>query len=540
MTAIQFKMKASYLHKNIFLISILFLSLKVSGQISPGELAKVHAHLEGMANCTQCHTLGAKDSNEKCLDCHKEIKARVVEAKGYHSSTKVKGKDCTICHSDHYGKNYDIVHLQKEKFDHNDTGYKLEGKHVTKDCKDCHKTEHITDLQIKKKSETYLGLNGQCLTCHEDNHQKTMSVNCQTCHNFDAFKPASKFDHNKSRFILKGKHADVLCEKCHAKSVREGKKFQQFSGLQFQNCVSCHKDPHENKFGQNCTQCHMEDSFKSMKSLGNFDHRKTGFLLAGRHAQVTCKQCHKVSVTAPVKHEKCIDCHIDYHKNQFRRNDKSPDCSECHDVTGFSLFSFTVEKHNLSKFKLEGSHLATPCFECHKKGKDWSFRGIGEQCVDCHKDIHQNLIDARFYPGSRCENCHQAASWSEIKFDHQTTSFQLEGKHLLVSCRQCHFLLKEGNAPEQKFRQLGGNCENCHKDIHHAQFKENTEKYCVRCHGFENWKPEKFNHNNTRFKLDGGHKDVACIKCHKVIAEGNERYINYKFKDILCATCHLQ
>ncbi len=531
--------KVNLIDRSILFTAILVLSLKVSAQISPGELAKVHAHLEGMANCTQCHTLGAKVSNAKCLDCHKEIKARLDESKGYHASSKVKGKDCTICHSDHYGRNYDIVHLQKDKFDHNDTGYKLEGKHAQKTCADCHKKDNIKDVQIKKKQETYLGLNDQCLTCHEDFHQKTLSVNCMNCHVFDAFKPASKFDHNKAKYLLKGKHSEVLCEKCHPKSVKEGKSFQQFTGLQFQNCVNCHKDAHGNKFGQNCAQCHVEESFKSVKSLGQFDHSKTGFALSGRHAGVACKLCHKVSITAPIKHEKCVDCHTDYHKNQFNTDGKSPDCSECHDINGFTQFSFSIEKHNLTKFKLEGAHLATPCFECHKKGKEWNFRGIGEKCADCHKDIHKNVIDAKFYPAGRCENCHRVSTWNEINFDHSVTSFPLEGKHLTASCRKCHFVSKGEGVTEQKFNKLGANCENCHADIHHAQFKENNEVVCVRCHGFENWKPEKFDHNTTRFKLDGGHKDVACVKCHKVIGEDNNRFINYKIKDLSCVTCHL-
>ncbi len=528
-------------HRLLVLFGILFLSKTGIAQISPGELAKVHAHLEGMANCTQCHTLGDKISNEKCLDCHKEIKASLDGSKGFHNSSKVKGKNCTTCHGDHYGKNYDIVHLQKDKFDHNDTGYKLEGKHAKKDCADCHKKGNIKDAQIKKKQETYLGLNDQCLTCHEDFHQNTLSVNCQNCHMTDAFKPASKFDHARAKFQLRGIHTVVSCEKCHSKSIREGKAFQQFAGLQFQNCVDCHKDPHDNKFGQNCKQCHIEDSFKSVKNMGgNFDHSKTGFLLEGRHIQVACKSCHKVSITAPIKHEKCADCHIDYHKGQFKNNGKFPDCSACHDVNGFAQFSFSIEKHNLTKFKLEGAHLATPCFECHKKEKDWNFKDIGEQCVDCHKDIHNNQIDVKYYPAGRCENCHQVKSWSEINFDHQQTAFALEGKHAVVLCRKCHFGSNSEGIENKRFSKLERSCEGCHTDIHHAQFKENKETVCSRCHTFENWKPDKFNHNNTRFKLDGGHKEVACIKCHKVQAEGSNRFINYKFQDILCATCHLR
>lgn len=528
------------IYKIVLIFSILILTLKGIAQISPGELAKVHAHLEGMSNCTQCHTLGAKVSNDKCLECHKEIKKRLDEAKGFHASSKVKGKDCIICHSDHYGRNYDIVHLQKDKFNHDDTGYKLEGKHAKKECKDCHKKENISESGLKMKQETYLGLSDLCLSCHEDFHQKTLSANCLNCHTPDAFKPATNFNHTKAKYQLRGKHTEVGCEKCHFKSVRNGKDYQQFSGLQFQQCVNCHKDPHEKKFGQNCTQCHMEESFKTVKRTGQFDHSKTGFLLAGRHAQVACKACHKISITTPLKHDKCGDCHKDYHKDQFKKGDISPDCSECHDVAGFTQFSFPIEKHNLSRFRLDGAHLATPCFECHKKGKDWNFRGIGEKCVDCHKDIHKNLIDVKYYPAEQCENCHQVKSWNEINFDHVKTTFALEGKHAGLSCRKCHFEAINGEAIDQNFKKLDGNCENCHKDIHHAQFSENKEYVCLKCHGFENWKPGKFDHNATRFKLDGGHKDVACLKCHKELTEGNIKYINYKIKDILCATCHLQ
>lgn len=527
--------------KICLILAALVLSFNGLAQISPGDLAKVHAHLEGMANCTQCHTLGDKVSNDKCLDCHKEIQARIKEAKGFHSSLKVKGKNCVICHSDHYGRNFDIVHLQKDKFDHADTGYKLEGKHAKRECLECHKNENIKDVELKKKKETFLGLSDQCAACHEDFHQKTLSQNCLNCHSYDTFKTPSKFDHSKAKFQLKGKHSDVTCEKCHFKSNRNGKSFQQFSGLQFQNCVNCHKDPHENKFGQNCKECHTEVSFKTLRNTGaQFDHSKTGFPLVGRHLQLACKLCHKVSITAPVAHEKCSNCHKDYHNGQFRKNEKIIDCDECHNENGFSQFSFSIEKHNQSKFRLEGSHVATPCFECHKKGKEWSFRGIGEKCLDCHPDIHQNLIDAKYYPAKRCENCHQPKSWSEINFDHQKTSFALEGKHALVSCRKCHFENKSGTAINQKFNTLTANCENCHRDVHQAQFKENGEIVCVRCHNFENWIPDKFNHNSTRFKLDGGHKEVACIRCHRVVLDGTVKFIKYKFNDISCATCHLR
>ncbi len=186
--------------KIIGLIALfLFFSCNGFSQISPGDLAAPHAHLEGMSNCTQCHILGEKVSNDKCLKCHSELKSRIDQQKGYHSSSVIKGKECVSCHSDHHGRNFEIVRIVYDKFDHDQTGYELLGAHAKKECKDCHKPEFITDQEVKKKKKTYLGLGTECLSCHPDYHQKTLSTDCASCHTFEAFKPASKFDHSKGK-----------------------------------------------------------------------------------------------------------------------------------------------------------------------------------------------------------------------------------------------------------------------------------------------------------------------------------------------------
>jgi len=65
-----------------------------SAQISPGELSKGHANLEGVSNCTKCHDVGNKVTREKCLDCHKEISLLINAKEGFHASAEVSGKDC--------------------------------------------------------------------------------------------------------------------------------------------------------------------------------------------------------------------------------------------------------------------------------------------------------------------------------------------------------------------------------------------------------------------------------------------------------------
>jgi hypothetical protein len=522
-----------------FITMFVILACPVHAQISPGELAKVHSHLEGMSNCTQCHILGEKVSNKKCLDCHTELKARVDLQKGYHSSSDIKGKECVTCHSDHHGINFQIIRFEKEKFNHSLTGYNLSGAHAKKQCIDCHKSEFIKEPKIKKKKFTYLGLNTECLTCHKDYHQQTLSSNCADCHDFGMFKPAKNFDHKRAKFQLTGKHQEVACIACHKTGTRNEQKFQEFKGVKFDNCSNCHTDPHANKFGQNCSQCHSDLSFSVIKTVNSFDHDKTDFKLAGKHQNVDCRSCHKTKYTNALKFGRCTDCHTDYHNNQFTKQGVSPDCSACHTVNGFTEASFTIEQHNEGNFRLEGAHLATPCNACHKKTEKWSFRDIGKRCNDCHTNIHQSFIGEKYYPGSSCETCHNVNRWSSVTFDHSKTSFELAGAHSKKTCRDCHFKKDSEGVVHQQFTGLSYACANCHKDTHAKQFETNGITDCSRCHGVVSFKPATiFDHSKTLFPLDGKHINVACYKCHKEVKDKGQTFILYKIKEFKCENCH--
>ena len=515
-------------------------SLPVYAQISPGELAKVHSHLEGISNCTKCHILGEKVANEKCLACHTEVKTRIDQKKGYHSSAQVKGKQCAGCHNDHHGLTFQIVRFDKDKFVHDLSGYKLTGAHAKKTCIDCHKTKFISDTKIAGKKFTYLGLRTDCLGCHTDYHQKTLSTNCANCHNDEKFKPASKFDHQTTKFKLAGKHEHIACVECHKTSTRNGQKFQEFKGVQATKCTNCHKDPHDNKFGQNCAQCHNNESFTAVGGVKNFDHNKADFKLEGKHLNVACNKCHKVKLTNPLNFKNCTDCHTDYHNKQFAKNGISLDCSTCHNVKSFTGFSYTMEQHNASMFPLKGAHVATPCYACHKKQDKWKFREIGKNCIDCHENIHQSVISDKYYPDGNCEACHNPEMWSDVNFDHKKTQFQLDGAHAIQTCRECHFNKEKTGHASQKFAGLATNCIGCHKDNHVKQFEINGITDCGRCHTSDSYKTApKFDHSKTKFVLDGKHVNVACIKCHKEVTEQGVTYVLYKTNKTKCEDCHL-
>lgn len=600
----------------IMLFSFGFLP-SLQAQLSPGKLTQSHADLEGMFKCTQCHVLGNKLDNNKCLECHKEIQTLLNQNRGYHSSKEVRGQDCAKCHSEHHGRTFDMMRFDQDNFDHDLTGYDLTGAHQRIDCRDCHISEFISDRELKKRKDTFLGLNDDCISCHEDVHQNTLSTkDCAACHSTEEFAPATFFDHDDSDYPLVGKHREVDCIECHQKETRNGKEFQRFTGIPFGNCIDCHDDVHEGNLGQDCKQCHTEESFTSMSrtrrfnhnrtnfplkgahkavncaechdlnrpveklfqdQLGvktndciachedvhdnkfgtncaechneksffsvdtdGFDHNLTDFRLKGKHQVVDCRECHTESLTEPLAHNTCAACHDDYHEGEFLDNGIGPDCVECHTEDGFEGSLYTLEQHNQSNFPLDGAHLATPCFACHLSEEKWTFRNIGERCVDCHDDVHEGYISATYYPNQDCESCHVTDNWIENQFDHNLTDFALQGKHQEVSCMECH-QADEATAENryQGFVNTPNTCAACHDDTHEGQFTVDGITDCARCHGFENWEMDDFDHDRTAFKLEGAHAAVACEACHRPFENDDGKIIvQYKFNSFECIDCH--
>lgn len=516
---------------------LVLLSAPLIAQLSPGPLAQAHAHLEGMTNCVKCHVLRKQVSNEKCLDCHKEIASRIETNEGYHVSSEVKGKECASCHNDHHGRNFELIRFDQERFDHSLAGYTLQGSHGRIDCSQCHKKAFIVDGALMERAGTFLGLGQECTDCHNDYHQGTLGATCTSCHGYDKFRPAPGFNHNNSGFRLLGKHQTVDCSKCHRTVTRNGKEIQVFRGIAHESCVDCHRDVHGSRFGQNCVKCHSEVSFHQIKNTGNFNHTATGFPLKGKHESVSCTSCHKNGYSGTLRHSSCTDCHADYHRKQLATGSSESDCSECHNEQGFSPTLFTIERHNSTPFILSGAHQAVPCFDCHRKGERWEFRQIGIKCKDCHKDIHAAVLDSKYYPDKQCTVCHKESRWSDISFDHTLTGYNLEGEHQKQSCRACHVYASETGTSVQKFSGLTTDCLECHREVHNRQFGTQGTS-CLKCHDYFDWKAGLFNHALTAFPLDGKHRDVACAKCHPKVIQGDLTYTRYKPISTTCESCH--
>ncbi len=529
-----------YVLMTAIFLAIHFLSF---GQISPGKLSEAHADLEGVNHCTQCHDLGNKVPDSKCLACHEEIDVLIRSDRGYHAAREVRAKTCVKCHNEHHGRKFQMIRFDEENFDHDLANYSLEGKHATIDCRSCHKPDYIADYDLRKRSGTYLGLGQKCLSCHEDYHQKTLSNDCAKCHDFEDFSPAPYFDHDETDYALRGAHQEVDCKKCHALTTRRGKKFQQFSGIAFSDCTSCHEDPHEDRIPGKCTQCHTETAFSDFIGRKRFEHELTGFKLKGRHASVSCFSCHKRHKGpeevfgdhfGAISEKDCAKCHEDVHEGKFGRN-----CAKCHKERSFhALKKMDFFDHSVTDFPLVGNHIGVECKACHKK-KRYSAPIDFSRCSHCHEDYHKGAFKTSSKDPD-CGDCHlveQTFEYSTFGIaNHKDSKFPLEGAHLAVPCFSCHL-----QNERWVFTDLGSRCSDCHEDIHEGFIAPEfyPGKDCTKCHQPDSWQQIDFDHSLTDWPLEGRHAKQPCASCHfSEQQSGLSKKQQFKGLTTDCANCH--
>lgn len=473
----------------------------IESVLRPGALIQGHAKWE--EDCSMCHVRFERAAQDRlCVDCHKEVGQDMRERTGFHG--RQKAQPCRACHTDHKGRAARIVELDKKQFDHTQTDYALRGKHRQIECDKCH--------QPKKK---YREAPAECNACHkkDDVHKGSLGAKCADCHSENDWKEKANFDHDKTRFPLKGKHADTKCLDCHKK----GADYKDAP----RNCIGCHKKDddgikgHKGLYGEKCDSCHGAKAWKP----STFNHdTATKYALRGKHRAARCADCHTGHLYKDKLGAACIDCHkkddngIKGHKGSLGR-----DCVACHSESGWK------EKgkfdHDKTIFPLLGKHVEAKCADCHKSS---NYKEASKDCIGCHKkdDKHEAQL------GTRCEACHNDRDWKSTRFDHGLSRFALVGKHVAVKCKDCHASLRYKDAPSD--------CWGCHKqdDKHKLKFAS----ACESCHNPRSWGIWDFDHTRrAKYLLDGAHVRVACEQCHKRPAPAGKAVAE---TGSACIACH--
>lgn len=218
--------------------------------------------------CTQCHTNARARADfaatpTQCFQCHLKDDPHAGQF----------GADCAACHA--------VTGWKPAQFDHNLSGFKLEGKHAAVACETCH-------------ANGYKGTPTDCYACHkqDDAHNGQFGTDCAACHNPTGWENAT-FDHARSNFPLTGAHTTVKCESCHKNGVFKGTSSQ---------CAACHGEPayHAGMFGgQTCDSCHNTSAWRPAPYNGPHT-----FPMNHGDAR-TCADCHQPTLTTWT----CYTCH---------------------------------------------------------------------------------------------------------------------------------------------------------------------------------------------------------------------------------------
>jgi hypothetical protein len=438
------------------------------------------AHVD--VDCEDCHSdwQFVPTDHERCLDCHIDPHFTEFDA------------ICEDCHPDPNG-------WHVASFDHELTGYHLEGLHELATCRGCHGS-HVTTRRAHER----------CDDCHDTTHGDQFDPrDCDSCHTVvDEDYLIPSFDHEATDYPLTGAHSSMECAGCHSLDEEP----IVYADLAHDSCEDCHDDIHEERFApQECADCHSTVGW----SVEEFDHDLTEYPLEGEHIDVECVECHgstesylgegqahETSLFSSIgsfelEFDSCLDCHSD--TNPHGEAIEADSCDSCHDVTGWDVADYDHEP----EFTLGDAHAEVECVDCHDPDLV-AFDGLEPNCDSCHSDQEP----WGHYQGGECDDCHQAADWMPAfmsRNNHQFTGFALTGSHRLLACVDCH---DDGTS----YGSPALSCAGCHsQDDAHRNLLGDA---CEDCHADTNWFRTTWRHSMVGWPLRGGHKLAACDDCH--------------------------
>ncbi len=277
--------------------------------------------------------ISGKHEKASCGLCHPEERSTFMkDGKRVERVTlrlkPVKYKECNNCHYDlHKGQFKDrtcddchsVQNVWKETtFSHEAKkymGFKLEGRHKDADCLKCHERSEVSYSEFKEKKKAWSAKfkplkYKACNDCHYDLHKgQFKDRTCDDCHSVQNAWKENTFNHEDKKYggyKLKGKHKDVVCEKCHERNeiiyteFNEEKKaiVSKFGQLKSERCDDCHKDEHKPDLKAishlkdvTCVSCHsVENDWKDRlyKHIKGSRYHSAG---AGTES-LTCAKCH--------------------------------------------------------------------------------------------------------------------------------------------------------------------------------------------------------------------------------------------------------
>ncbi len=228
----------------------------------------------------------------------------------------------------------------------------------------------------------------------------------------------------------RGKHRDVVCQKCHQLSILE----------QNQLLVAYVVKGNQKQFSQThgrekpwktCKKCHMDEVYQGSLTLNkSYGHARHVFI-----QRINCQICHRINV------------------HNFHPNEDA--CRKCHQDKG-------VHGAGMEAFS---------CLKCHSFSEKTPSMIPKDRCIKCHEGVSQkgpmsNLL---------CHQCHKPHG--NIKPRSEDCLGICHGNETKVKQHGLH--MKKGLA-----------CIDCHKPHTWVVGQAEARTICTRCHPYKD--PRRF------------------------------------------------
>lgn len=454
------------------------------------------------------------------------------------------------------------------RFDHNTTGFVLDGAHVRERCESCH-TQGM-----------FRGTPRDCARCHlaggrasgkPPSHVAT-SLACDSCHLTSSFNP-STFRHRPNQGVVAG-----ACATCHNGITAPGKLPTHLATSAA--CDSCHRTTAWTPAGYThalatpgqCASCH------------------NGTRAAGKSARhiptsATCDRCHAAGVAfapasvgvaalhanmaGPVAAGNCATCHNGSYLAQNAQS-KPPthvatnaQCDTCH-TASFTTWATATFAHGGvvigghacgSSCHVPGAvgggltkpvtHIPTTaaCDNCHTnftafKPAAMDHTGTAGTCATCHNGAYA-FANALGKPAShvpttaQCDTCHSKGfvNFSPAVMNHAGAAGR---------CATCHggaFVSVNAQAKPATHVATTAQCDTCHNStttwatatFNHALASPPAAGRCSACHNSVNALGKPVNHVPTT---------AQCDSCHLNFTAFKPATMNHAVATVACATCH--
>ena len=448
-------------------------------------------------------------------------------------------------------------------FDHNTTGFRLDGAHIRESCESC----HIQGL--------FRGTPRDCTQCHRPggrapgktpSHVPTTAA-CDACHLSVAWAP-STFRHRSNQGVAVGS-----CASCHNNSSAHGKPANHI--VTSAACDSCHRTTawipagytHANVVPGSCASCHN-------------GARATGKPAAHIPTTGSCDLCHGIGTTftpvsagvtalhtamvGPVAAGNCSTCHSgafvsqNAHVKPANHIETTAQCDSCH--TSTSTWATAAFDHALVTPPVTGicsschgsaalgkpsSHVPTTqqCDVCHTnfvafRPATMNHAGTAGQCVSCHGGgfVAANALakPASHIPTtSQCDACHVNgfAAWAPAAMNHSGTAGRC------ITCHSGGFLAQNAQTKPATHIPTTAQCDSCHQSttswatriFNHELASPPVAGRCSSCHNGTSALGKPNTHVPTA---------AQCDSCHTNFTAFNPAFMNHAGTAAQCNSCH--